>query len=96
MKIIKKAQAGSFESSDILILAEKPTEAKGRVIQLKSIVEKQYGDKILKTVNEVLDKFEVSDIHLVVHDKGALKPVIEARMETVLLRASNNQKGTMY
>ncbi|MGV6846005.1 MAG: citrate lyase acyl carrier protein [Lutibacter sp.] len=96
MKIIKKAQAGSFESSDILILAEKRNDTIGRVIQLNSIVKEQYGDKILKTVNEVLDKFMVDDIHLVIHDKGALTPVIEARMETVLLRASNNQKGTMY
>ncbi|MFK5958567.1 MAG: citrate lyase acyl carrier protein [Lutibacter sp.] len=96
MKIVKKAQAGSFESSDILILAEKPKDTKGRVIQLNSIVEKQYGDMILKTVNAVLDKFEIADIHLVIHDKGALTPVIEARMETVLLRASNNQKGTLY
>jgi len=45
---------------------------------------------------DVLDEFEVVDIHLVIHDKGALTPVIKARMETVLLRASNNQKGTMY
>ncbi len=96
MKIIKKAQAGSFESSDILILAENPEGVKGRVIQLNSIVEKQYGNMILKIVNNVLDKFEVADIHLVIHDKGALTPVIKARMETVLLRASNNQKGTMY
>ena len=94
MKIIKKAQAGSFESSDILLLAE-PSE-QGRVIQLNSFVEKQFGDIILNIVNKTLDKYEVDNIHLVIHDKGALNTVIEARLETVLLRASNLQKGTMY
>ena len=36
---------------------------------------------ILKIVNNVLDEFEVVDIHFVIHDKGALTPVIKARME---------------
>lgn len=96
MKIIRKAHAGSFESSDILILVEPTKEGTGRNIQLKSIVEKQYGETIKKVITEKLDEFDVSDIHLVIEDKGALNATIKARMETVLLRASDQQKGTMY
>ncbi len=96
MKIIKKSQAGSFESSDILILIE-PTEAnEGRIVEIDSAVQKEFGDKISLLITEILDHYEVADVHLVVKDKGAIEPVIRARMETALKRASNMQEGTMY
>jgi len=96
MKIIKKAQAGSFESSDILILVEPVSEGAGRKLSIDSGVYKQYGSEIEKLIIKLLDKHKVDDIHLIANDKGAINPVIEARMETVLLRASGNQKGTLY
>jgi len=95
MQIVKKAQAGSFESSDILILAEPRQEGEGRIIDLNSDVQKQYGEEIENLIIEILDKYSVEDIHLVVKDKGAINTVICARMETVLLRASNQQQGTL-
>lgn len=96
MEIVRKAQAGSFESADILILAEPVEKGEGRKIELDSAVKKQYGDKILKIINDCLDNFGVKDIYLVINDKGAIEPVIKSRMETVLFRASNQQKGTLY
>lgn len=96
MKIIKKAQAGSFESSDILILVEPNNKGEGRNIQIESGVFQQYGDTIAALINDVLDKYEITDIHLKAHDKGAIDPVILARMDTVLQRALNIQLGTLY
>jgi len=95
MTITKKAQAGSFESSDILILAEPNEKGNGRIIDLDSDVEKQYGEDILNLVNKTLDKFGISDIHLILKDKGAISTVICARIETVLKRASNQAEGTL-
>lgn len=96
MEIVKKSQAGSFESSDILILAE-PVEAnEGRTIEIDSAVQKEFGGTISQLIDDILDEYKVTDIHIVVKDKGAIEPVIKARMETVLKRASNNQSGTMY
>ncbi len=88
MKIIKKAQAGSFESSDILILIE-PTEVNtGRKIEIDSTVMKEYGDNIKSLIYECLDSYHVQNIHLIAKDKGALDPTISARIETALKRAS--------
>lgn len=96
MEIIKKAQAGSFESSDILILAEPVSENEGRVIEIESAVDYQFGEQILDLIHKSLDLYEVKNIHLVIKDKGAIEPVIKSRIETVLKRAANKQKGTMY
>ena len=95
MEIVKKAQAGSFESSDILILAEPIPKGDGIIIHLNSDVQKQYGEEIENLIKDILHKYSVKDIHLVLKDKGAINTVICARMETVLKRASNQQKGTL-
>ena len=96
MEIIKKAQAGSFESSDVLMLLEPLEKGSGREIEIESGVYKQYGNEIEKLLIEILDNYKVTDIHLKVHDKGAIEPVIKARLETVLKRALGEQQGTMY
>jgi len=88
MKIIKKAQAGSFESSDILILVEPLDGDFGRKIDIDSTVMKEYGESINILINKCLDTYQVQDIHLIAKDKGALDPTISARVETALKRAS--------
>ena len=95
MEIVQKSQAGSFESSDILILVEPLPKGQGRVINLNSDVQKQYGEEIENLITQILDKYSVDDVHLVLKDKGAINTVICARMETVLKRASNQQQGTL-
>lgn len=95
MKLIRSAQVGTFESSDIMILIEPTPKGSGREIELNSIVMLQYGDSIKKTINEILDKFDVTDIKMVANDKGALMPTIRARVETAIKRALDIQEGTM-
>jgi len=95
MKILQKSQAGTFESSDVLILIEPVENNSGRKIEIQSSVMLQYGESIKTVINEELDRFEIKDIHMVVNDKGALTPTIKARLETAVKRALNEQKGTL-
>lgn len=89
MKIIKKAQAGSFESSDIMILIE-PSEKPGRIVEIDSTVQIQYGEHIKQLIYNQLDKLQISNIHLIAKDKGALDHTINARLETAIKRAIAN------
>ncbi len=87
MRLIHKAQAGTLESSDVMILVEPIAENGGRVIELNSSVKMEYGESILSDINSILDKFEVNDIKMIVTDKGALSATIKARTEAVIKRA---------
>jgi len=95
MKILKSSQAGSFESSDLMVLIEPVPENSGRKIELDSTVMLQYGDDIQAIIIEILDRFEISDIHLIAKDKGALDATIKARLETAIIRGADLQKGTL-
>ncbi len=95
MELKHSAQAGTLESSDIMILIEPVKENSGRKIELSSPVVSQYGDSIKEEINKVLDKYEISDIHLIAKDKGALTPTISARVETAVKRAFGIQEGTL-
>lgn len=95
MKILEKSQAGTFESSDVLILIEPVDEGSGRKIEINSSVKLQYGEQLKTIVEDYLDKNDIADIHLIINDKGALEPTIHARMETALKRACKQQKGTL-
>ncbi len=95
MNLLKSSQAGTLESSDIMILIEPAAENTGRKIEVASSVMLHYGDNIKQLINSVLDCFDVKDVHLIAKDKGALEPTILARCETAILRALNQQKGTL-
>lgn len=87
MKPIKSSQAGTFESSDLIVLIEPLLNESGRKVEIESIVLLQYGENLKSIVTEMLDQFELTDVHLIVKDKGALEPVVRARMETAILRS---------
>jgi citrate lyase subunit gamma (acyl carrier protein) len=95
MKIIKKAQSGSFESSDIIVLIEPVAENTGRNIEVDSSVMLEFGDAIKKLISNKLDEYKITDIHLIVKDKGALEPTINARLEAAIMRSCDLQKGTL-
>jgi len=84
-KIVKRAVAGTMESSDVFVELE-PSES-GIEIDLDSVVIHQFGDDIRRVVGEVLSEqgVEQAKVHLV--DRGALDCVIRARVETAILRA---------
>ncbi|MFA8433276.1 MAG: citrate lyase acyl carrier protein [Marinifilaceae bacterium] len=90
-----KAQAGTFESSDIMVLIEPVSENTGRQIDLSSTVMLQYEEDLKATINAVLDEMEIQDVHLIAKDKGALNPTIKARVETAVKRSLGIQEGTL-
>jgi len=90
-----KAQAGTFESSDIMILIEPLEKDSGRRVDISSTVILQFEEDIKTTINQVLDKLQVKDLHLIAKDKGALTQTIEARVETAVKRSLGIQEGTM-
>ncbi len=90
-----KAQAGTFESSDIMILIEPVEKDSGRKIDISSTVMLQFEEDIKKTISDVLDELQIKDLHLIAKDKGALTQTIKARVETAIKRSLGIQEGTM-
>lgn len=92
MELIKEGMAGTMESSDINIKIS-PNQGKGIKIQLRSAVEKQYGDVIRQVIKETLMKIGVEDAKVVANDKGALDYAIKARVQTAAFRAANQENA---
>mgnify|MGYP001210263119 FL=1 len=82
--IVKKATAGTMESSDVYV--ELTPSDNGIELELDSVVYHQFGDEILKVVREVLEEFDVQNAKVKLVDRGALECVLRARVETAILR----------
>ena len=95
MKPIKAAQSGTFESSDVIILIEPMPKNSGRRLEISSTVMQQFGTSFNQIVTEMLDLYELTDLHLIAKDKGALEPTIKARLETAIKRSLGQQEGTL-
>ena len=89
------AQSGTFESSDVIFLIEPLPNDSGRKIELNSTVMHQYGTSFRHIVEEMLDQYDMTDIHLIAKDKGTLEPTIKARLETAIKRSLSQQEGTL-
>jgi citrate lyase subunit gamma (acyl carrier protein) len=85
MKIVKKGQAGTMQSSDLMVFVEPGDSLK---VEIESTVLKQFGHLIRAKVDEVLAKNGVAAGLIRLTDRGALDYAIEARIETALQRAS--------
>ena len=83
MEIIKKASAGTMESSDAYVEIE---PAKNLQIQLESVVQAQFGQQIRQAIEDVLQENGVEKANVRLVDRGALECVIRARVETAILR----------
>ena len=95
MKPKSAAQSGTFESSDVIFLIEPLPDNSGRKLEISSTVMQQFGESFKRIVIEMLDQYEMTDIHLIAKDKGALEPTIKARLETAIKRSLDKQEGTM-
>jgi citrate lyase subunit gamma (acyl carrier protein) len=85
MEIVRKAQAGTLQSSDLMVFVEPADSLK---VEIESTVIKQFGHLIGAKVDEVLAKNSVAAGYVRLTDRGALDYAIEARIETALQRAS--------
>lgn len=86
MNIKAPAKAGTMESNDIYIMVQ-PNESGGIILDLESIVLKQFGAQIEQVILETLDKLNIKNIHMIAKDRGALDYTIRARVETAVKRA---------
>lgn len=84
MQIKRKAQAGTMQSSDLMVFIE-PSDALR--IDIDSTVKKQFEHLIRQQVESVLENHGVNAGHIRVSDRGALDYAIVARMEAGLKRA---------
>lgn len=89
------AQSGTFESSDVIVLIEPLPHKSGRKIEISSTVMQQFGASFRQIVTDMLDEYDMTDIHLIAKDKGALEPTIKARLETAIKRSMGQQEGTL-
>ncbi|MBN2656089.1 MAG: citrate lyase acyl carrier protein [Spirochaetales bacterium] len=90
MRIVKRGIAGTLESSDVMITVSENTKG-GIEIDLKSIVEKQFGKQIRTVIREKMEELDVKDALVEVNDKGALDCTIKARLEAAAYRAAGIQ-----
>ena len=84
-KLLRRAQAGTLESSDVFVALE-PGE-QGLEIDIDSVVIKQFGEEIRRVVKDELTRQDVTDAKVSIVDRGARECVLRARVETAVLRA---------
>ena len=82
-QIVRKAVAGTLESSDALVEIEPGGTLE---VELDSVVETQFGESIRASIREVLRERGVNAARVRVTDRGALDCVIRARVETAVAR----------
>jgi citrate lyase subunit gamma (acyl carrier protein) len=91
VEIVRKASAGTLESSDILVMIE-PGE-NDIELELNSAVEAKFGDSIRQTIREVLKVQGVRCARIYANDRGALDCTIRARVETAVKRAGEKERS---
>lgn len=90
MEIKKEAMAGTVESSDAMVTIS-PNPASTIEIQLKSVVERQFGKQIRKLAEDTLKELKIKSAILRIEDKGALDAVLRARIQAAADRASEEK-----
>src|SRR5674476_1265668 len=89
------AQSGTFESRDVILLTQPLPHNSGRKLEIPSTVMQQFGASFNRIVEDILNQYDMTDIHLIAKDKGALEPTIKARLETAIKRSLDQQEGTL-
>ena len=85
MDIVRKATAGTMQSSDLVVQVE---PAERLEIHIESTVKRQFEHLIRACIEETLRRHGVTRAVVRVSDRGALDYAIEARVETALRRAA--------
>ncbi|PKO89517.1 MAG: citrate lyase acyl carrier protein [Betaproteobacteria bacterium HGW-Betaproteobacteria-12] len=84
MKIQRRGQAGTMQSSDLMVIVE-PADALS--IEIESTVKQQFEHLIRARIEAVLAKHGAKHLRVSVNDRGALDYAIEARLAAALQRA---------
>ncbi|MEJ2199820.1 MAG: citrate lyase acyl carrier protein [Desulfuromonadaceae bacterium] len=84
MQIKRKAQAGTMQSSDLMVFLEPADDLS---IEIESTVKKQFEHLIRQQIETVLARHQIGSGHIRISDRGALDYAIVARLETGIKRA---------
>lgn len=88
MKGLKRiGQAGTLESSDIMVTVAPATAGAGLVIELTSPVAKQFGSQIRGVISATLEEHGITEAVVNANDKGALDCTVRARVIAAIERA---------
>lgn len=82
-KKMKIGVAGTLESSDVMITVR---EADALKITIESIVFAYFSEQIHNTILSTLREMNITNVHVLCQDKGALDYVIKARLKTAIER----------
>ncbi|MCX7781135.1 MAG: citrate lyase acyl carrier protein [Negativicutes bacterium] len=91
-RLVRPAQAGTIESSDILVMLAPADEGTGIQVELKSPTMQQYGEHIRGLIIRTLQEQGIQDAIIHANEKGALDYTIKARVKTAIRRAAG-QRG---
>ncbi|MDR3565013.1 MAG: citrate lyase acyl carrier protein [Negativicutes bacterium] len=86
-KLLKAAQAGTVESTDILVMLAPAEAGTGIKIDLTSPTMQQYGEHIKNLIAKTLKEYGIDDAIVHANEKGAMDCTIEARVTTAITRA---------
>ncbi|SFL77828.1 citrate lyase acyl carrier protein [Pelosinus propionicus] len=92
MAIVGTGQAGTLESSDIMVTISPAEGAKtGIVVDLQSPVVKQYGRHIENLIVSLVSEQGLTDVKVFANDRGALDCTIKARVLTAVARCKKDR-----
>ncbi|EAT15650.1 citrate lyase acyl carrier protein [Desulfuromonas acetoxidans] len=88
MNVCCKAQAGTMQSSDLMVFVE---PADTLIIEIESTVLKQFEHLIRQRIEDKLEELGVMQVKVRVSDRGALDYAIDARIEAAIRRAQGEK-----
>ncbi len=89
--MLKRACAGTVESSDIYVEIEPLGAGSGIQLSVSSVVYAQFGEEIERVIKETLEELEVADAKVTASDRGAVDCTIRARVETAVCRMKGDE-----
>jgi len=88
MEIIRESSVGRKESGDTHISV---SPSKNLSLEIRSSVERLYGDKLKREIENELERLGVDNGAFLVEDDGALKYITEARLEAAIVAATDDK-----
>ncbi len=88
LAIRKPAQAGTLESSDMLVSVAPADAGTGIRLELICPTMQQFGQHIKTLITAIFAEYGITDAVVQANDKGAVDCVIEARVKTAIMRAA--------
>lgn len=89
--MLKRACAGTVESSDIYVEIEPLAAGSGIALAVSSVVYAQFGEEIERVIRETLAELGVADAKVTASDRGAVDCTIRARVETAVCRMKGDE-----